>query len=1060
LGDSLVSTVAFLTIAILVIAMVNSFGDSMAEIYFARTGRALGARLRITLFNHLQQLSLAFHDRRQTGDVVTRVTGDVREIEEFMIDSVSDFIGSILLLIGTVGFLFYYSWQVTIVALLIIPIVGVITSAFSKRIKEASKRQRAREGDVASTTQEMLTSIRVVQTFGGNPEYERRFSHQSVRAMDAALDAARLQAWFSWIVSVFQAFSIGAVVWIGLWLNRRGLITLGILILFIILIQNMFKPTRKMAQQWNLIGKLYASVDRVVDLLERDTKVKDEPGSVEAPPLKGHVEFRNVSFSYEQESKDGAHTIGAVQALTDICLTLRPGEVVGLVGPTGAGKSTVAQLLPRLYDPQKGQVLIDGHDIRRFTLRSLRSQIGIVLQETILFSGTVADNIRYGRPDADFPEIVEAAKKANAHDFIMDLPQGYETELGERGATLSGGQRQRIAIARALIRNTPILILDEPTTGLDARSAEAVLSGLRSLMKGKTTLLISHDLGLIRTTDRIVVLENGRIEKQGTHESMVAVGGIYADLYARQFGVATPGGKEPSPDVRRAPAKEMTAAAVGAESGPEEADPLKSAALRSSLPTLPRALDPAHMREVLESSMLSSSAGRTIERLLPVKAVVEGPGTCVLRYEAETRAQGREPGERLIIGGRLFAQPAIARDFMRDQLAPLAQRGNGGMSGLQHGGARSVVFETPVAQVEELSMVLYAFPIDPALPTLVDASNEDVMKDVLAEQLQGDLNFGFRPSSLTIELARYPRRGHCLLLYRLRDAGSGSRDLTLYGKVGPPQSWHDQARNLEEVTSLEDSAGGLFRVPRGLAAVPEVALSVWESIPGRPVIASLISGRLEGVPAEAGVGLEQAIDSGAEVAGGLHGSNVHFSTRRTFEAELARLSKTVEGLRVLAPQFVEHLEPALGAIQGVMRSCPEMAPVSCHGDFTPSQILFDGDSGTGLVDFDQACSAEPAFDLGRFCAYVREACLKNDGSRRQGANLASYLCGRFLDHYSRVAGLSSGDAERLELRVMAYEVMSFVGMGVHGWVYLKPSRTRRALTLLGDRLQTLHQRVG
>ena len=528
-------TVAVLTGGLVLLTMVNSLGDSMAEIYLARAGRVLGLNLRSTLHAHLQRLSLAFHDQRRTGDMLTRVTSDVTALEDFVVKSVSDLAGSLLVLIGTLAFLLYKSWLVAVIAIFIVPVLALVSNHYSQKIKSASKRQRASEGDLASTAQEMLTSIRVIQTYGRASYETDRFTEQSSSAMRAALDTAGLQARFSWVVAVMEAVAIGAVVWAGLWLIDRSTITVGTLVLFTVLIQNMFKPTRKIIKEWSTIGKIFASVERITEVLEREPTVFDEPNAVVAPRFNGALSFKEVDFAYRMDVEDeGEDGDGARVALGDINFRIPAGQVVALVGHSGAGKSTIAQLIPRLYDPDHGSVCIDGVDIREYTLDSLRAQIGVVLQETVLFSGTVSHNIAYGREDATEEEIVEAAVRANADGFIRELPDGYDTMLGERAANLSGGQRQRIAIARAFIRDAPILILDEPTTGLDAASTEQVLLGLRELMHGKTTVIVSHDLNLISSADGIIVIDAGRIVEAGRHEALLATDGVYRRYYEMQ----------------------------------------------------------------------------------------------------------------------------------------------------------------------------------------------------------------------------------------------------------------------------------------------------------------------------------------------------------------------------------------------------------------------------------------------------------------------------------------------------------------------------------------------
>jgi len=526
-----IGTIVFLTGAIILTAALRSLFDSLAEIFLARAGRRLGYRLRVTLYTHLQKLSLAFHSRRQTGEMLRRVTSDVEQIENFIIASLSDITGAILVLLGTIIFLTIRSWPVAVLAAILVPMLSAIAHFFSERITATSRRQRAREADLMSAAQEMLTSIPVVQTFGQSEYEEHRFAEGSRNAMVAALDSVGLQASFSWVVGVVEALSTSAVIWLGIWLVDRRSLTVGTLIFFIILIQNMFKPARKIIKQWSLVGRMRASAERVADVLERRPSVRDLPGARTAPALAGRIEFRDIHFTYEPDPEDAADNPARTRVLEHVSFEIPPGEVVALIGPSGAGKSTIAQLLPRLYDPQSGSVRIDGQDVREFTLDSLRRQISMVLQDTILFRGSVAHNIGYGRVGATRDEIVAAAKRANAHEFIERMPEGYDTQLSERASNLSGGQRQRLAIARAFVRRAPILILDEPTTGLDAASAEQVIAGLRELMKGKTTLIISHDPGLIQRADRILVIRNGTVEERQPQPSANGGGPAHDPLH-------------------------------------------------------------------------------------------------------------------------------------------------------------------------------------------------------------------------------------------------------------------------------------------------------------------------------------------------------------------------------------------------------------------------------------------------------------------------------------------------------------------------------------------------
>ena len=548
---SILQVLVLVVLGVIGLTMINSLCDSLAEIYLAQGGRQVGYNMRVFLYNHLQKLSLSFHTQSRTGDVLTKVTSDVGAVENFIISNLSDFVGSVLTLIFFMVAMIWRSWYIwtrtgelgvfalPLIALLIIPLMALITSYFTGRIKAASKRLRSSEGELASAAQEMLASIRVVQVYGQGSYEQSLFSGQSKKAMNAALEAAAYQARFSWVVSVLGAVAQAAVIVVSVWLIFRvgSLAIMGIAELQLALkyIDDMFKPTKKLISEWNALGKLSASLDSVNELMALKPEVHDKPGAITAPLLNGQIEFRNVVFSYPSiESSKKKADAKARPTLNGLSFTIQPGQVVAVVGHTGAGKSTIAQLIPRLYDPNDGQILIDGYDIREFTLESLRAQMSMVLQESILFTGSIVENIAYGRPDASGMDIIEAAKNANADEFISKFPDGYYTVLGERGSNLSGGQRQRIAIARAFIRDTPILILDEPSTGLDAESTDLVLQALRKLMKDKTTIIISHELNLIRNADKIIVIKEGQIEQMGTHDELIRAGGLYANLYIMQ----------------------------------------------------------------------------------------------------------------------------------------------------------------------------------------------------------------------------------------------------------------------------------------------------------------------------------------------------------------------------------------------------------------------------------------------------------------------------------------------------------------------------------------------
>jgi ABC-type multidrug transport system fused ATPase/permease subunit len=527
-------TLVLLTIAIIGIAAINSAADSVTEVCMARGGRSLGYHMRVAMYSHLQRLSLAYHDQKRTGDVLTRVTGDVLVVEDFVVKSASNIVGSFLVLFGSFAFLLYQSWMVALVALVVIPLLAVISNYFSRRIKTASKTQRTREGELASTTQEMLSSIRLVQSYGRGKVDLERFSGQTAKSMTASLWAANIQAQFSFVIAIVEAAAISGVVWLGVWLVDRNAITIGTLVLFVLLLQNMFKPARKIVSEWYKIGKVFASMERIEDLLDREPGVHDLPDATESDRLTGKVSFDSVSFTYPAEHEDGSRAESRPAVLQDISFEVAPAEVVALVGHSGAGKSTIAQLVPRLYDPDEGAVLVDDVDVRKLTLASLRSQVSLVLQETLLLSGTVAENIGYGIDDATPERIERAARLANAHDFITALPIGYDTQLGERGATLSGGQRQRLAIARALVRRPDVYLFDDSFSALDVSTDARLRAALAPYTRQAAVIVVAQRVSTIRYADQIVVLEDGCVLGVGTHDELLARCPTYREIVESQ----------------------------------------------------------------------------------------------------------------------------------------------------------------------------------------------------------------------------------------------------------------------------------------------------------------------------------------------------------------------------------------------------------------------------------------------------------------------------------------------------------------------------------------------
>jgi subfamily B ATP-binding cassette protein MsbA len=515
----------FSVFAVVAIALAAAVATYAEKYLTTSVGQHVMHDLRHLLYHHVQRLSLSYYERQKTGDLIVRVTSDIDAVQDFVSSALLGVVVDVLTLAGMLGVMFYLDWDFTLVALSVAPVLFLVVYTFTRRIKRAAREVKRKESEIASVVQESLSSVRVVKAFAREEYEERRLDKESLESVDMALRARKVKAKLSPAVDIIVAAGTALVLWYGVRLVLAGELTAGALIVFILYLGKMYKPMRDLSKMTDTISKAAVGFERIRKVLETESQVKDLPGARAAPRFKGRIEFEHVRFGYEADRP----------VFTDLSLAVEPGQFVALVGPTGSGKSTLIGLIPRFYDPEAGQVKIDGKDVRGYTLKSLRQQISFVLQETLLFRAPVWQNIAYGKPEATREEIVRAARRANAHEFIERLPEGYDTVIGERGETLSGGQRQRIAIARAIIRDTPILLLDEPSTGLDAASEELVFEALGYLMSGKTSIVIAHRLETVRRADVILVIEDGVIVERGTHEELLARGGLYSRLYEIQF---------------------------------------------------------------------------------------------------------------------------------------------------------------------------------------------------------------------------------------------------------------------------------------------------------------------------------------------------------------------------------------------------------------------------------------------------------------------------------------------------------------------------------------------
>ncbi len=499
---------------------------------FAKVGIRVLTKVRKMLFRHLQVLSLSFHSKARTGDLISRVMSDVGQLKYVGTGAFLPLIGNVLIFVGIFAVMFWINWQLSLIALTTIPLFFLFSVKKGKKIQKLARKLKKHEGAMATTASESIVSIKEIQTLSLKDIFINKFSGQSKQSLKGGVKIKKEQAKLMGQVDVITGLATAMVLGYGAFLVLDGIITPGDLVLFLFYIKGAFKPMRNFSKYIGKISKASASCERVLEILEKKPDVSDLPNAISAPTFKGEIRFENVSFAYEN----------GTPILENINFTIPPGSKVVLVGPSGTGKSTIVNLILRLYDCSHGRVLVDGHDIREYTIDSLRRQINVVQQDNMLFAVSVSENIGYGASisennsiqEATQDEIESAARLANAHEFIKFLPEGYDTVLGERGSTLSSGQRQRIAVGRAAIRKTPILILDEVTTGLDEENEQLLIEGINRLQHGCTSFLVTHNLKQAARSDLIIYLEKGKIVESGSHIELMEVNGKYASLFKQQ----------------------------------------------------------------------------------------------------------------------------------------------------------------------------------------------------------------------------------------------------------------------------------------------------------------------------------------------------------------------------------------------------------------------------------------------------------------------------------------------------------------------------------------------
>jgi subfamily B ATP-binding cassette protein MsbA len=525
-GETIMQNAALAAIATVLIAAVGALASYTDKYYTESVGQWVANDLRVAMYDHLEHLPLAYYDTHPTGALLSTITEDIGTIQDFASSSTLDIVVDLLTIAGMLGLMFWLNWDFALIAVGVAPFLLLFVMRFRKAVKKAAREVRQRESDLVGVVQQGLESIRVVNAFGREELEEAHLLEASQATVKAALRARRVKSSLSPVVAVTVSLCTAFVLWRGAGQVLSSAMTAGSLTVFLSYLTRFFKPVQDLAKMSGTIAQAAVGVERVRGILDISMSIPERPDARDPGRLAGAIEFDRVHFAY-----DPVHPV-----LKGLSFSSAAGQFVGIVGTTGSGKSTVVSLIPRFYDPDVGRVLIDGGDVRDYKLRALRDRIGFVLQDTVLFRGTVRSNIAYGRPGASEREIFEAARLADAHEFILRMPEGYDTQVGERGVTLSGGERQRIGIARAIVRDPCILILDEPTASLDAESEKLVIDALSRAMKGRTVITIAHRLSTIRDADQILVLEDGSVLEQGTHDELVQRRGAYAELYRIQLG--------------------------------------------------------------------------------------------------------------------------------------------------------------------------------------------------------------------------------------------------------------------------------------------------------------------------------------------------------------------------------------------------------------------------------------------------------------------------------------------------------------------------------------------
>ncbi|HZM69654.1 MAG TPA: ABC transporter transmembrane domain-containing protein [Candidatus Cryosericum sp.] len=979
------STSQILLLAAGSIVAISALGAliSYAEVFVTTSlGYEVVYSLRREIFSHLQKLSLSFHNRAQSGDILYRIGSETGAIKDLLTDSVLKLTEYALTVVLSCWVIFALDWHLGVIAVVVMPLLGLSLAQVYRKTKRTAKLQKRKESLIAGRINEVLRAIPLVQAFSREKYEEDRYDAATEETKRAGIRIARLEAAASRTTQIVVAIGIAATVLYGAHKVLTGVLLPGTLILIVGYVKDMWKPFRRIAKTAGDLSKGFASVERIAEILDIEPEIQDPPDAIEAGVLQGAIEFRDVSFDYGEGKA----------ALRDVSFSVRQGQKLALVGVSGAGKSTIVSLMLRLYDPQQGAVLVDGIDIRRYRRESFRRQIGLVLQDSVLFGATVAENIAYGRPEASREEIVGAARAANADEFIREMENGYDTVVGERGATLSGGQRQRIAIARALIRNPSMLILDEPMTGLDAETEHAVRQALEHLMQGRTCIQITHDLPSVVSSDLVVLLEEGRVLDRGTHEALVARSSRYRELYdmdtnaqvearapadaaartdvvagvevtSRTDAVAGADARTPADEPLRADAHTPTdtRAQVAADSAEKASHPTPaSSAARRRLPSSARstgfpmdpelpqlrvAADPERMLKIFRAC-LEPIDGRSydVRACEPVRfRCRQSTDRCVLQYRLQVvdRDTGRERFPW--VTGILYVRPGEAERLWRE---------------LRDGEPWREIPKDwrmfrPVGYEPDLGMLLQVFPYDRKLKTLCPVMDQAL--SLLGPRLRPA---GRHVQSESIEPTRYRTEIGAALEYRAldgQDDTSGTVVGRRYLKVYRNGCGEDTYRLLRTMATSARERRQPYAFVRPIGYLPEWRTLVLEEAPGRSLQGLLQEGQ---DPAAAGAMVARAI--AAFNTAGLTGLRRH---------SLASQRANVERAGALVRWAVPELADDVRAITEAVSELDDVPTAPIHRDLKPEHVFLTDDRVT-FIDLDSVAEGDPVRDVAHLFAHL------------------------------------------------------------------------------------------